>query len=41
MQVHGGQDNHIEIEFKTDFSVTTNFMGLSEIGQKKCRKKYS
>lgn len=38
MQVHGGQDNHIEIEFKTDFSVTTNFMGLSEIGQKNVEK---
>ena len=34
MQVHGGQDNYIEIEFKTDFSVTTNFMGLSELGKK-------
>ena len=30
IQKHGGQDNHVHIEFKQDFSVTTNYMGASK-----------
>ena len=33
MNIHGGQDIDIKINLIDDFSVTTNFMGLSEIGK--------
>ncbi len=32
IQKHGGQDNNIKIDFKEDFSVTTNYMGSSNMG---------
>ena len=34
MEKHGGQDINIKINLIDDFSVTTNFLGLSEIGKK-------
>jgi histidinol-phosphate/aromatic aminotransferase/cobyric acid decarboxylase-like protein len=34
MEKHGGQDINIKINLISDFSVTTNFLGLSEIGKK-------
>lgn len=35
IQKHGGQDNNINIEFKEDFSVTTNFLGPNKNGLKR------
>ena len=29
-QYHGGQDNNIKINFKEDFSVTTNILGSNK-----------
>ena len=34
MEKHGGQDINIKINLISDFSVTTNFLGLSKIGKK-------
>lgn len=32
METHGGQDINLNIELKSDFSVTTNFLGPSKVG---------
>jgi hypothetical protein len=33
MEKHGGQDINIKVSLIDDFSVTTNFLGLSNIGK--------
>jgi len=38
MEKHGGQDINITIDLISDFSVTTNYLGLSEIGKNEMLK---
>lgn len=35
IEKHGGQDNHVSITFKQDFSVTTNYLGASAKGKER------